>query len=202
MGSQFMSSDDIVRLLVQQLQAPKREFTGVPVLRRETDLELWDARLRLSLADYNLTKYVDEDVPEPADKTSIEWKTWHKDRTDVFKVIFNSIQDTSVFSAMRNMDWDYSKMDPYVTYKKVFEALQKITPETIIEVHNEFHTISRAKFDTCEKFINRMVYLKNKMEARGIKESESSYLLTLISAVRDRSEIDTWPGAACPMISI
>ncbi|KAK0716620.1 hypothetical protein B0T21DRAFT_273511, partial [Apiosordaria backusii] len=86
------------------------------------DLEIWDSHLRASLAPYNLFRYIDGDIPKPADNDSAGLNTWNAGRADIFGVIMASLK-SNIWLRMTQIGWKPEVVDPRAAYRKVFNAL-------------------------------------------------------------------------------
>ena len=145
--------DQVIQGLMAQLQearsthtittTEKRTRVAIPALSTEKDLELWEAQFRASLAPGNLFQYLESDIPEPEDKTSVEWRQWKTDRQDIFKLLTASIKKATVMSRMTRIGWKPDDVDPRKLYLKAFETLQHGTEETARVLSHEYFTMTR-----------------------------------------------------------
>jgi hypothetical protein len=167
-----------------QAATEKRTFVALPHLTSEAELEDWDSQLRSSLAPYRLARYIDEDVPEPADKNSTAWSIWDADRADVYRLITASLRRGGVWSRMTRIGWKPEDVDPRATYQKVFEALQHGTVNTTRLLIKEWMELKPPKFDTMDAYINRLCIIRRRLRNMGIKNPLEMDVYPVLTAIK------------------
>ncbi|KAM7211797.1 hypothetical protein V8F06_012834 [Rhypophila decipiens] len=192
-----VTADELIRSLMALVNAgpqASRQFVVLPILRSEKDLRGWNAELRRTLERHGLLKYIDEDVPEPEDKESAAYKIWLNDRADIQDLLSASCRDNAVFDAMCNCGWKPDEINPHLTYKKAFQALEKSSPDAGVVLWAEYTSIKRSAFDTFAKFTERLQYLRRRLEALGSPLPAQAHIWNALNAVKDvyPDKYDRW----------
>ncbi|KAL2198253.1 hypothetical protein P885DRAFT_76961 [Corynascus similis CBS 632.67] len=163
----------------------KRAFVTLPTLKGEADLEVWDSQLRSSLAPYRLSRYLDNDVPEPDEDDITAYITWEADRADIYRVITASLMNSPVWSRMTRIGWNPEVVDPRATYQKVFEALQPSTANATRLLIQEFIEIKPSKFDTMDRYIDRLCVLRQRLRNLGIINPLEIEVYPVLTAIKE-----------------
>ncbi|KAL2185267.1 hypothetical protein L209DRAFT_766053 [Thermothelomyces heterothallicus CBS 203.75] len=159
-------------------------FVALPTLTSEEDLEVWDTQLRSSLAPYELLRYLDSDVPEPDKDDIVAHAIWEADRADIYRVITTSLK-SNILSRMTRIGWNPEVVDPRATYKKVFEALLPATVNTTRLLIQEYITIEPSKFDTMDRYIDRLCVLRQRLRNLGIINPPETDICPVLTAIKE-----------------
>ncbi|KAN0071038.1 hypothetical protein V8E54_011203 [Elaphomyces granulatus] len=160
-------------------------FTGpeIPRLKGEKNLDAWKLILRRTLASYGWLEYITTDVPEPDDAT--EKRQWTSSRNNVNLLLSASLTEHETYQTMINNGWDPDEPDPKRTYDKVLVAIPRIAEDTVGVLMEEYAGIRRRNFDSFQKFLDRLQYLKNRLKSIDVDMGPKAHLWIALIAVKD-----------------
>src|ERR1700735_498196 len=160
-------------------------FTGpeIPKLKGEKNLDAWKLILRRTLASYGWLEYITTDVPEPADAT--EKRQWTSNRNNVNLLLSASLTEQDTYQTMVNNGWDPDEPNPKATYDKVLVAIPRIAEHTVGVLMEEYAGIRRRNFDSFQKFLDRLQYLKNRLKSIDVDMGPKAHLWIALIAVQD-----------------
>ena len=160
-------------------------FTGpeIPKLRGEKNLDAWKLILCRTLASYGWLEYITTDVPEPDDAT--EKRQWILSRNNVNLLLSASLTEHETYQTMINNGWDPDEPDPKRTYDKVLVAIPRIAEDTVGVLMEEYAGIRRRNFDSLQKFLDRLQYLKNRLKSIDVDMGPKAHLWIALIAVKD-----------------
>jgi hypothetical protein len=83
-----------------------------------------------------------------------------------------------------NNSWDPDEPNPKKTYDKILVAIPKIAEDTV-GLMEEYAGIRRRNFDSFQKFLDRLQYLKNRLKSIDIDMGPKAHLWIALIAVKD-----------------
>lgn len=161
------------------------KFTGpeIPKLKGERNLDAWKLIFRRTLASYGWLEYITTDVPEPEDAT--KKKQWISNRNNVNLLLCASLTEHDTYQTLINNGWDPDEPNPKKTYDKILVAIPKIAEDTVGVLMEEYAGIRRRNFDSFQKFLDRLQYLKNRLKSIDIDMGPKAHLWIALIAVKD-----------------
>ena len=155
----------------------------IPKLKGEKNLDAWNLILRCTLDTYGWLGYITTDIPEPDDAT--EKRQWKTIRCNVNLILKATLTDQDTYQTLINNGWDPDEPNPKKTYDKVLIAIPKIAEDTVGILVEEFAGIRRRNFESFQKFLDRLQYLKNRLKSIDIDMGPKAHLWIALIAVKD-----------------
>jgi hypothetical protein len=152
------------------------KFTSpeIPKLRGERNLDAWKLILRCTLDTYGWLGYITTDIPEPEDAN--EKSQWKTNRCNVNLILKATLIEADTYQTLINNSWDLDDPNPKTMYDKVLIAIPKVAEDTVGVLMEEFTGIRRCNFDSFQKFLDRLQYLKNCLKSIDINMGPKAHL--------------------------
>ncbi|KAK4206098.1 hypothetical protein QBC37DRAFT_301485 [Rhypophila decipiens] len=151
-------------------------------LKSDADLEKWEDAVKDALEIHDLGHYIDsaDHTVEPTDST--EAANWRKDRAAIRRAIKNTLNDY-VFQLLENDGWTRSEEDPRTTYLLIKKVLPRVSKETKESFLHEFTHIKRESFITLQACLDRIIYLRKRLQSLQLDLSAEHEIFVLIGAM-------------------
>ena len=127
--------------------------------------------------------YITIDIPEPDNAT--EKRQWKIIKCNVNLVLEVILTDQDTYQTLINNGWDPDEPNPKKIYDKVLVAIPKIAKDTVGVLVKEFAGIRRCNFESFQKFLDHLQYLKNRLKSIDIDMGPKTHLWIALIAVKD-----------------
>lgn len=145
----------------------KRVIPSIKKISKEEDFPVWRQNLIYTLNQFNLARYIQQDVPQPPDDQPAALKVWQDDRIDVDNYLRAHIGDNKIERHLESMGWDATVANPKSTYDFLTKYFEGASADTYALLNEEFSTITRTKYASMEAFQSRVGYLRNRLKSPG-----------------------------------
>ncbi|KAK3395103.1 hypothetical protein B0H63DRAFT_518172 [Podospora didyma] len=171
----------------RKLSWSKNRLGEDPSLR---DLCAWDVAIRDTLGRHDLTKYIDEDIPD-VEETHPDYRTWRADRAGIVGLLTKSLSVAVFIKMYRRLGNGYWELTtswlsvPRQFYQRVFAFLE--TPADTLGSLWKAYTKSRivdSVRKSCEKYLELIHFLRRRLIAHGMDINDTIHTWTVLNPIQ------------------
>lgn len=151
-------------------------------LRGEDNFAEWNHQLCLQLEFYDLTCFINSDVPCPDDPSAAHY--WRRTRIAIYNLIYSSTLQVS--DRIGDREDHQRTLNPFTLYQALLRIIPKLPGEALTKMVREFNTISITLFKTTQDFLNCFRSLKRQIRQNISRQDDSRDLYILLWAIKDK----------------
>jgi hypothetical protein len=159
----------------------RKSIRRIGDLMKEEDFPIWRHRLIMACEEANFHEYILSEVPKPAGVA--EKSKWKKDRAAIDEYIRKTVPDRAVWATLEAMGWDITEQNPKSTFDKLTQYFNEDTHEVNYLLCRELFTIKVEDYDKFSAFLDRLNYLRQRLDHTEFKVTERAAIMCAIKAV-------------------
>lgn len=190
LASQAQAQEQLRADFQRELRAQnpiKRVIPSIKKISKEEDFPVWRDNLIYTLNQFNLARYIQQDVPQPPDDQPAALTVWQEDRIDVDNYLRAHIGDNKIERNLESMGWDAKVANPKSTFDFLTKYFEGASSDTYAVLNEEFSTINRSKFASMDAFQSRVGYLRNRLKSPGspwVATGDAAYIWMALRGIR------------------